>query len=110
MVVAGANVGIQRMTKEHLGIALALRVPVFVVVTKIDIAPPDVFRDGMTQLQKLLKVNAPKQLPLGNLYFLNDISIHDIFDFCTKYLHWLFHLAMNFQMFISFFMILYCSC
>lgn len=69
MIVAGANVGIQRMTKEHLGIALALRVPVFIVVTKIDIAPPDVFRDSLTQLQKLLKVNAPKQLPLGRYLY-----------------------------------------
>jgi GTPase len=34
-VMLGANMGLQRMTKEHLGIALALQVPVFVVVTKV---------------------------------------------------------------------------
>ena len=39
MIIVGANMGIQRMTKEHLGISLALKVPIFVVVTKIDIAP-----------------------------------------------------------------------
>lgn len=33
----GANAGIVGMTKEHLGLALALSVPVFVVVTKVTI-------------------------------------------------------------------------
>ena len=32
------------MTKEHLGLALALAVPVFVVVTKIDMCPPNVLQ------------------------------------------------------------------
>jgi GTPase len=34
MLMVGANAGIVGMTKEHLGLALALSVPVFVVVTK----------------------------------------------------------------------------
>lgn len=36
----GANAGIVGMTKEHLGLALALSVPVFVVVTKVIISGP----------------------------------------------------------------------
>ncbi|XP_016401427.1 GTP-binding protein 1-like [Sinocyclocheilus rhinocerous] len=36
MLMVGSNAGIIGMTKEHLGLALALNVPVFVVVTKID--------------------------------------------------------------------------
>lgn len=40
MIVVGANMGVSRMTKEHLGISLALGVPIFIVITKIDIAPP----------------------------------------------------------------------
>ena len=31
--------GISGMTKEHLGISLALKLPFFVVLTKIDICP-----------------------------------------------------------------------
>ena len=42
----GANAGIVGMTKEHLGLALALSVPVFVVVTKIDMCPPNVLQVG----------------------------------------------------------------
>lgn len=40
----GANAGIVGMTKEHLGLALALNVPVMVVVTKIDMCPPNVMQ------------------------------------------------------------------
>ena len=39
MIIVGANMGVSRMTKEHLGISLALKIPIFIVVTKIDIAP-----------------------------------------------------------------------
>ena len=44
MLMIGANAGIVGMTKEHLGLALALSVPVFVVVTKIDMCPPNVLQ------------------------------------------------------------------
>ncbi|CAF4904351.1 unnamed protein product, partial [Rotaria socialis] len=40
------------MTKEHLGLALALGVPVFVIVTKIDMAPPNVLQETMRLLQR----------------------------------------------------------
>ena len=33
MLSIGANMGLVGMTKEHLGIALALKIPVFVVIT-----------------------------------------------------------------------------
>jgi GTPase len=48
MLMVGANAGIVGMTKEHLGLALALSVPVFVVVTKIDMCPPNVLQVNKT--------------------------------------------------------------
>lgn len=42
LVVVGANFGLSRMTKEHLGIALALEIPFFIVMTKIDLVPTEV--------------------------------------------------------------------
>ena len=48
MLMVGANAGIVGMTKEHLGLALALSVPVFVVVTKIDMCPPNVLQVNIT--------------------------------------------------------------
>lgn len=44
----GSNAGIIGMTKEHLGLALALNVPVFVVVTKIDMCPPNILQGKRT--------------------------------------------------------------
>lgn len=51
----GANAGIVGMTKEHLGLALALSVPVFVVVTKIDMCPPNILQDNLKLLCKVLR-------------------------------------------------------
>ena len=55
MIVVGANMGVSRMTKEHLGITLALAVPIFIVITKIDIAPQNVYDETIVSLQKILK-------------------------------------------------------
>lgn len=55
MVVIGANMGIQRMTREHIGIAVSLKIPLFVVVTKVDLAPANVYEATMDKLNKILK-------------------------------------------------------
>lgn len=60
----GANAGIIGMTKEHLGLALALAVPVFVVVTKIDMCPPNVLQDNMKLLFKMLKSQGCRKVPV----------------------------------------------
>ena len=57
MIVVGANMGISRMTREHLGISLALGVPIFFVITKVDIAPQEVYDDTISTLHKILKSN-----------------------------------------------------
>ena len=49
----GSNAGIIGTTKEHLGLALALNVPVFVVVTKIDMCPANVLEQTLTLLLKV---------------------------------------------------------
>ena len=44
--------GVQRITKEHLGIAISLNVPFFIVFTKIDIAPKDIKENTFNNLLK----------------------------------------------------------
>jgi GTPase len=34
--------GITRMTREHIGLSIALKIPIFFVLTKIDIAPENI--------------------------------------------------------------------
>jgi GTPase len=63
MVVVGANHGITRMTKEHVGMAIALNVPLFVVVTKVDLCPEAVMKETMKQLTRLLKLPGARKQP-----------------------------------------------
>lgn len=63
MVVVGANHGITRMTKEHLGMAIALNVPIFVVITKVDLCPEPVMKETLKQLSKLLKMPGARKQP-----------------------------------------------
>ena len=52
------------MTKEHLGLALALNVPVFVVITKIDMCPANVLSDTVKLLQRILKSPGCRKIPV----------------------------------------------
>ena len=57
LIVVGANSGLTKMTKEHLGISLALEIPFFIVITKIDMIEPEVLKNTITEIKKLLKAN-----------------------------------------------------
>ena len=63
MIVIGANMGMKKMTKEHLGICLALQIPFFIVVTKIDLAPDEVYRDELGKIKKICESPQMKKLP-----------------------------------------------
>lgn len=62
--MVGANAGIVGMTKEHLGLALALSVPVFVVVTKIDMCPPNILQENLRLLIRILKSPGCRKVPV----------------------------------------------
>ncbi|GLE02906.1 hypothetical protein PINS_up011770 [Pythium insidiosum] len=55
VVVVGANMGVKRMTKEHLAIAVALELPIVVALTKIDIAPKNVAKETLQTIRQSLK-------------------------------------------------------
>ena len=50
--------------REHLGIALALSVPVMVVITKIDICPPQILQQTITQVTRILKSQGARKIPV----------------------------------------------
>tara|TARA_B110000208_G_C11798906_1_gene440936 strand:- start:5774 stop:6976 length:1203 start_codon:yes stop_codon:yes gene_type:complete len=68
IIVIGSNMGINKMTKEHIGIMLYLKIPFIIVVTKLDICPQNVLNRTKTVIKKLLN------LPLFNKksYFINN--------------------------------------
>ena len=57
LIVVGANFGLSRMTKEHLGIALALEIPFFIVLTKIDMVDKETLKKTQKEITNLLKSN-----------------------------------------------------
>lgn len=52
MIVVSSSAGILGMTQEHLTLALALDVPFFIVVTKIDVTPA---QQTLASLETVLK-------------------------------------------------------
>ena len=51
------------MCKEHLGVALALKVPVFFIVTKVDICPEHILKETLGKLNAILKKPGVKKRP-----------------------------------------------
>ena len=54
MIIVGANMGLSRMTKEHLGIVLALEIPFFIVMTKVDMVAEETMKKTLKTLNKLM--------------------------------------------------------
>ena len=83
MIIVGANMGVSRMTVEHINISLALRIPFFVVITKIDICPKNIFDETMTKLLKLLKSKAFNRKPFVYKSLSQEKAEEEI-KFCAK--------------------------
>jgi GTPase len=64
LLMVAANNGLIGMSKEHLGIALALNVPVMVVITKIDICPPQILEQTISQITRILKSPGARKIPI----------------------------------------------
>ncbi|XP_061083682.1 GTP-binding protein 2-like isoform X2 [Conger conger] len=64
MLVVGANTGIAGTTREHLGLAMALKVPIFIVVSKVDLCPRGAVERTVRQLERILKQPGCNKLPL----------------------------------------------
>ena len=64
LLVVGANMGVQRMTREHISIAVALSLPIAVVVTKVDICPPDVLKQTRQTLARCLRHHGRMPMPV----------------------------------------------
>lgn len=54
-LIIGSNMGVLRMTREHLLTALSLNIPTFVVLTKVDIAPENKYNETKNDIMKFIK-------------------------------------------------------
>uniref|UniRef100_A0A0N4ZC03 Tr-type G domain-containing protein n=1 Tax=Parastrongyloides trichosuri TaxID=131310 RepID=A0A0N4ZC03_PARTI len=64
MLMIGSNSGIVGTTREHLTLALSLNVPVFAVVTKIDMCPKNILSQTMKNLDKMMKSPGSRKRPI----------------------------------------------
>ena len=64
IVIVGANMGIGKMTKEHILILHCLKIPFIVVITKIDIAPKEIYKKTRDDLTLFLKKKALDKMPI----------------------------------------------
>ncbi|GAA5989088.1 hypothetical protein JCM5350_003590 [Sporobolomyces pararoseus] len=64
LLIVGANAGLIGMSKEHLSVALALSLPIVVVVTKVDMTPAPIYEQTSKQLVKILKSPGCRRKPV----------------------------------------------
>lgn len=63
LIVIGANMGITRMTREHLVLALALKIPILIVITKVDIAPEEIYDKTKVKICEILSSRSAGKTP-----------------------------------------------
>lgn len=64
LIVINSLAGITKMTREHLGVVLALNIPLIVAVTKVDLASDHILGQTKRELFKVLKSGAANKLPV----------------------------------------------
>jgi len=65
LIVVGSNMGVTRMTKEHIGLSLALKLPIIVIITKIDICPENVLKETLDSINKILKLPGVRKITIS---------------------------------------------
>ena len=68
IVVIGANTGITKLTREHIGILLYLKIPIIVIITKIDMAPKHIYKKLCNRIKNLLSKKTFGKV----LYFISE--------------------------------------
>ncbi|KAG8000157.1 GTP-binding protein 2 [Nibea albiflora] len=64
ILVVSANTGIAGTTREHLGLAMALKVPIFIVVSKVDLCTRATVERTVRQLERVLKQPGCNKVPM----------------------------------------------
>ena len=71
ILVVGANMGISKMTLEHITMALSLGYKLIICVTKIDISPDHITKATINALNKTIQKNGKKLYMMNNLCLAN---------------------------------------
>ena len=55
-IIVAANTGLNKMTKEHIVICLSLKIPFFIIITKVDMCPDNIYKQTLVNIKRLLKL------------------------------------------------------
>lgn len=88
IVVIGANTGITKLTREHIGILLYLKIPIIIIISKIDMAPKHIYKKLCNRIKKLLSKKTFGKV----LYFINDSTNSD-----NETKHYINNMIQNFD-------------
>jgi elongation factor 1-alpha len=55
VLIVAANTGFKKMTREHMGLLLYLKIPFIVVITRIDIAPQNIYDSSVKYMNKIVR-------------------------------------------------------
>lgn len=82
LVLVGANMGITKITQEHIFLCVTLGIPFAIVITKIDICKnrKNVLKQTVQSINKLLKMPGLRKVKM-NITGMDDIIL------CTKHIH-----------------------
>lgn len=55
ILVVSANRGLLKMTKEHMGILLYMKIPFIILITRVDLTPENIYKDVISNITNVLK-------------------------------------------------------
>lgn len=75
-ILVGANMGISKMTREHISLCLSLNIPFAIIMTKIDIGKqrPQIMKDTLQNIRKLITSPGIRRVAL-NVKNIDDIMV-----------------------------------
>jgi GTPase len=81
-IMIGGNMGITRITQEHIFLCVTMGIPFSIVITKIDICKnrTNVLKETVRSVKRLLKLPGIRRIPY-NIYNKDDVIT------CTKNIH-----------------------
>ena len=62
LIMIGANMGINHMTREHIGLCINLKIPFIILITKIDIVPENILEENIRKINNICK-NRIRKVP-----------------------------------------------
>ena len=79
-IIINANTGIQLMTREHISLVYTLRIPMFIIYTKTDLCPPNIYKMNLEHINTYYN----KKMGLDTIVIHNEEELKAIQDTYTK--------------------------